>query len=534
MTSIANPQTACQPLYGTPRSPERPTLGRRLTEVSRRLGKPLLPHQQQIMDVAFEIDPETGYLAYDEVVLIGGRQGTGKSESLLDVMTYRCTGFDDALALWVREELGHDVVAPGPQRVIYAAQNADEGRLKWRDMHVPRIQASEYADQVLPRLQANREAMMWANGSMWLPVSTTAKTGGTGDTTDCPVVDEAWAQKDMGLEVSMYPTMATRPWAQAWVASMIPGLSRTLPGTWPFLAKKREIGRARVKAGTRHGTAMFDFAAGESLSDVDPYDPAVWWSCIPCLGYTMQESRVRSFAEKMDLQDFAAEFLSIEPTGTGPPKWTAIKKQTWMDLHDPNSVISGGTPFRGDRALAIEFNEERTAAWIGAAGRRADGHWHVEIIEPGGLVPQNVVGIEWVLERVLELVKRWKPSCVVIARDRPAASLIVPLRAAGVTVLDVGPADTAAACGRFYDATGEGATDDASSRDVAAPWVGVFHLGQYELDGSLAVARKYDHGQGAFTFVKRGATGIYPLYTVILAMHGQELKGRRRPKSAVY
>src|SRR5690606_39326101 len=59
----------CPPRWATPRSPDRPTLGPRVAEVAAQLGTPLMPWQQYVVDVALELDPETGQLAYREVVL---------------------------------------------------------------------------------------------------------------------------------------------------------------------------------------------------------------------------------------------------------------------------------------------------------------------------------------------------------------------------------------------------------------------------------------------------------------------------------
>jgi hypothetical protein len=46
------------------------------------------------------------------------------------------------------------------------------------------------------------------------------------------------------------------------------------------------------------------------------------------------------------------------------------------------------------------------------------------------------------------------------------------------------------------------------------------------LNRALAVARKFDLGGGAFTFVKKSAgASLSPLYCVALAMLGFEVKG---------
>jgi hypothetical protein len=465
-----------------------------VAELAAMMGRPFMPHQAYMADVALEIDPVTGLLAYSEVVLIGPRQVTGKTEWLLPMMTHRCVGFEHA----------------GPQRVMYTAQTATDARSKWRDVHQPRLKAArQLRRRFVPRLRQNAEAFVWNNGSMWSPGSTTGKTGGTGDTLDLGVIDEAWSRPDNRTELGMRPAMLTRPWSQLIIASMIPGLSRALPGTWPYLKHKRQVGRARVEAGVRHGTALFDFSAADGL---DPGDPATWWSCMPGLGRTVQESRVAQDYGAMDLVDFCAEYLGWEPVET-TPRWTLIRESTWEQLKDPASQITG-TP-----ALALEISEDRQHGTIAAAGRRADGNWHVEVLEPGHRVPAGVQGTAWMLPRALELVDKHEPCTVVIDPRRPAASLIVPLRNADVDVLTPNQGDIAGACGRFYDATGDGEDEEDDG-------VRVFHLGQSELALSLAGAKRLATGEGGFTFVKRGsAANLTFLYGAVLAMHGVDVKG---------
>jgi hypothetical protein len=482
----------------------------------------LMPHQQLIADVTHEIDPETGLLAYDEVVIIGPRQVTGKTELLLPVMTYRCTAFDRALAEWSRREFGKtpfEVPDPGPQSVLYTAQTSDEARKKWRRTHVARLDKSPYKRDYHVTLQRNQELIAWRNGSAWSPASTTGKTSGTGDTVDLPVLDEAWAQ-DFRTEIGLRPTMLTRWWRQMWLTSMIPGLSRAQPGSWPYLKHKREVGRARVEADMRRGMAFFDFAAAPGM---DPRDPATWWSCMPGLGRTATVAAVQSDCDAMDPVDFGAEYLGIEPLASAP-RWTLIRRETWAGLCDPLSRIEGA------RAFAVEIAEDRKSACIAVAGRRGDGQWHVEIVEPGLRVASGAAGVEWVEPRLLELVKDWKPCTVVVNPARPAASLIVPLKNRGVDVTTPNLREVAGACGRFFDATGETATPECPQTS----WV--FHLPQPELERSLAGAMPLDVGEGLFVFVKKGSPGplIY-LNSCVSAMHGVDVKGSTVvPRSKVW
>lgn len=469
-----------------------------------------MPHQRLIFDVAFEIDPDTGLLAYDQVIVIGPRQGTGKTEILFPVMTHRCVAFDDELARWSRREFGHEVPLPGPQRVVYTAQTADDARKKWRDVHHARLQRSPYRRDYTARLQQNQETFFWRNGSTWSPASTTGKTGGTGDTIDWWGIDEAWSRLDSRTELGLSPATLTRWWQQGWVTSMVPGLSRAAPGTWPYLKAKMDLGVAQVQAGVNHGTAFFLFGAPP---DADPADPRTWYAAMPGLGITVPERAVRSKFDQMDLVDFCAEFLSWPPLAAAP-RWTLLSRETWQGLLDQQSRIDG------TRAFAPCITEDRRQACIGVAGRRADGQWHVEIVEPGLRVAPGVSGIEWLQPRLFELLKDWKPCTTVVNPARPEASLIVPLRNAGFDVTTPNQREVAGACGRFFDATGEAASEERPQTS----WV--HHLGQPELDRSLASARMLDVGEGSFVFVKKGAPGeLIHLNSVVLAMHGVELKG---------
>jgi hypothetical protein len=58
--------TDCPPLYATPRDPTRETLGAAVAEVAETLGTPLTPWQCQAADLAMELDPQMGLLAYGE------------------------------------------------------------------------------------------------------------------------------------------------------------------------------------------------------------------------------------------------------------------------------------------------------------------------------------------------------------------------------------------------------------------------------------------------------------------------------------
>ena len=62
----------CQ--YGTRRRPDRVTLGHEVAAVAAKFDITLKPWQRYVADVALEVDPVTGTLAYDTVSLSVGRR----------------------------------------------------------------------------------------------------------------------------------------------------------------------------------------------------------------------------------------------------------------------------------------------------------------------------------------------------------------------------------------------------------------------------------------------------------------------------
>lgn len=499
-------------------------MGPAIGKVARALGNPPLPHQQYMYDVIGELDPETGVFAYQDITMVGPRQVTGKTEFLLPHMVWRCMGLGKAVADYARQEFGVDVPDPGPQRVMYTAQRAEDARQKWRDVHIERIKASplraEWAKP--PRLRLAAEAMFWRNGSVWVPGSTTGKSAGTGDQLDEGVIDEAWAQTDGSTEIGMRPTMLTRPWRQLLRASMVPGLSRVPPDKWAYLRQKMSAGRNKVEADLRSGSAYFEWSAPESA---DPADEDVWWNCMPALGYTVPIRNVRSDFGDLDLIDFMAEYLGIWPTGD-LPMWTTIGEHTWRDL-----IHSG--QYEEPIALGLEATPELTAASIGMAAQMETGadptgrDVHVELIDRRS-------GVNWLVEATLSLC-RTQPVCAIgIDRNGPLAGIVRPLtRAAEEQKLDItivgardretgtgvglNSAEWSAACAQFYNMTGEH-DDDQQAEDEPVTLRRVHHIGQADLDAAVGGVVRHYHGDRWRWHRTASSVDVTPLGAVTAAL----------------
>jgi phage terminase large subunit-like protein len=203
--------------------------------IAEMLGKPLMPWQRHVVDVAYEIDPATGLLAYREIRLTVPRQ-SGKSTLMVSAMAHRCVA------------MGAD------QRVGYTAQTGRDARQRWDDEHVPMLQRSSLANRMRVSRGVGNEKIRWQNGSLWSLLATT-ETAGHGSQLDLGVIDEAFALADDRLEQAMKPAMVTRTQPQLWIVSTA-GTNESL-----YLNEKVDDGRLRAAAGQTSSVAYFEWSA---------------------------------------------------------------------------------------------------------------------------------------------------------------------------------------------------------------------------------------------------------------------------------
>jgi hypothetical protein len=389
----------CPPRWGTPRHPDRPSLGPKLWKVMERLGAPPMPWQKYVSDVALEIDPATGLFAHREVGISVSRQ-QGKTELCLAAQVHR------ALA-WQR------------QNIVYAAQTRGMARQRWEDEFWEKIAASELARRARIRKSNGNEAILWPATRSKMGITANTEKAGHGPPLDLGFIDEAFAHEDDRLEQAFSPAMLTRKMAQLWWASA----GGTQKSVW--LNKKRAIGRELIEQlweqGTRPAAAYFEWYATE---DMDRSDPATWYATLPALGYTVTEDVIRAELEKMDPSEFDRAYLNRTRKPT-PPVDPNVPKKTWPGLVDTQSRPTH------DVAFAIDVSQDRSYASIGVASKRDDGLVHVEVVA-------RRPGTDWVVPAMVKLHALWKPVAVAIASSgAPAGSLIDDLIAAGIDV----PAD---------------------------------------------------------------------------------------------
>ena len=454
----------CPPLYATPRDPARKTLGGAVARVAAQLGTPLMPWQRRVADVAMEVDPATGLLAYGEVDLTVPRQ-QGKTTLELAVLVHRCR-------TWPRS------------RALYSAQSRLQAHKKWEDEHVATLKASPYAGEFDVRYQRGDEAVRWANGSLH-GITAPGEKAGHSEVLDLAVVDEAWAHEDSRLEQGLSPTMVTRPQPQLWVVSTA-GTYRSA-----YLRAKVERGRARTSLHTsasNSAVAYFEWSAAEGA---DPADPRTWRGCMPALGRTITEARIAAEFERLELADFCRAYLNWWPSEI-PADWLVISEADWQALADADSAAVDPVAF------AADVTPERSHAAIAVAGLRPDGLGHAEVVD-------HRPGTGWVVGRLVELHQRWQPCALVVDDTGPAGSLIAPLEAAGLEVVKPTARGMAHAAGDLFDAVAE-----RRVRYVPRP----------ALDAAVAGAQQRPLGDG-WAWARKGlSTDICPLVAVSLARWG--------------
>jgi len=377
-----------------------------------------MPWQQHVVDVALEIDPDTGLLVYREVDLAVPRQ-QAKTTTMLTISALRATRF-------------------GPrQNIVYTAQSRKAALAKWRDEHVPVLEASKFGKQAAFELRKSNgsEAVVWRNGSLY-GIDAATETAGHGPTLDLAQIDEAWAHEDDRGEQAMAPAMITRPSAQLWVASTA-GNARS-KYWW------RKVLAGRSSYATSPSTAYFEWSADD---DEDPQDPATWRRCMPALGHTVTEATIAAELArakrggKLDLflRAYLNRWVEIPVLEEGGAR--VIPLEWWDGCIDARSKVAAG------RVFAVDLTPDRGTAAIVAVGDSSRGGTHVETVDhrPGE-------GSDWVVTRLCELASRWETRAIAAHVNGPVGSLETALRAAfGVDFQAINDKELSQGCGAIHD-----------------------------------------------------------------------------------
>lgn len=447
----------------------------------RKLHRPLLPWQRYVADVALEIDPATGLLAYGVVGVTVPRQ-SGKTTGLLfAVLVARCAEWGER------------------QMAVYTAQDGASATRKFENDFVEILAASTYVEGVdyTKRIGNNRPRILFTKTRSQLWPSPTESSSGHGDSLDMPALDEIWEHKTADVDQGFTPPMVTRPEPQKWLLSTA-GDHRSV-----YLKNKREAGRAAVEADSGFDMAWFEWGADEEW---DVTDRRLWWYYMPALGHTQTEKAMATQLADLKPEGFRRAFGNIdteleeaEPGPISPEAWTAARIEP-EEVGELERIVGG-----------IDVSPDRTEASIGVAAARRDGGYLVELVDARE-------GTRWIPARVLEVAARQGIRSWAIDPRSPAGSLIPDLEALGITI------EPAECRGRRCSHVGHiikvSASDYARASGALVdrvPTGELFHIGQLELDDAVAGAKTKASSDAWYWDRKRPECNITPLVAVTLA-----------------
>lgn len=496
----AHRRSPAQPRFCTPRNPARESLGHELVDVIVMLGFDPLPWQRQVADVVLELDAD-GDLVYREVVLVLPRR-SGKTVLLLALRVWRAL---KGAQRWGARQ--HSAYVIGTAKYPFAMD-------LFKEEELPVLQASRVGRHVKPILTLNKEGLRWRNGSRHSILAAT-KNAGHSMGIDQVEIDEAFKVPDGRLEEGFGPAMLTRRSPQMWIVSAIGDLTdEATPSAW--LWGKVEAGRMRCVAieealaagrdAPVYASAYFEWSAPE---DADPYDPEVWWSTHPAMGYTVDEKALRGELEVRSPRTFMRAYLCIWPAKRLHAR--IVPEDVWRShAHFEPEPRSEAAQFVGPLVLAVDASSGLGSTSLVVAGRRADGDPQVEVVK-------RADGAVWAPVAIAKLVRAHRCS-VVMSKQSPAAALLPELARVEIRD-DAGEVEATVAV----------EVEQLSTEDVfraAELWVLQFtagsarHIGQSSLDVAVDVAVKRFFGQQRrFAFEPAEAGGdVSPLRAASLAL----------------
>ncbi len=233
----------------------------------------------------------------------------------------------------------------------------------------------------------------------------------------------------------------------------------------------------------------------------DRDDPRAWAKSNPAFGTRIRLDHFRKELAAMSAAAFDRELLGV---GDWPPEeeaWEIVTEEAWAAcaMPDPGGAVR-------PLAFAWDVAEDLASATIASCWDRPDpeGGASRAVLEiPRGCSRE---GVAWVIPRLLELRKKWRPLAICGPTNGPGASLLDDAEKAGLEILKAGSADEAAALALFRTKVKER---------------GIIHLGREQapaMHAAIASATTRDVGDGGKALKRRDAeTDISPGTAPVLA-----------------
>lgn len=305
-------------------------------------------------------------------------------------------------------------------------------------------------------------------------------------------LDEAMRLTDIA---ALLPTLSAQPNPQLWYYSSSPLPKMESDILRRICLRGRRAARGQAK---EPRLAYFEHCAaadpGEKPNvdeDSDEFQEwlAAWRQALaeanPALGIRLTEEFCETERGAMTHEEFLRERLGIYPEEvTGEP---VFDEKDWKACSDLASKLAG------PMILTFEVSPDGRRTAIGSAGPSSITGTHVEVIE-------NRAGTGWVVDRLIALRDKHKPTAVVCNPNGESAGLLPECERKKLDVLHCKGPDFTQACG------------DAKIAIENHRWR---HIDQASLTAAVTGAGKRITGD-AWVFDRRGVLDISPLIAVVL------------------
>jgi hypothetical protein len=172
--------------------------------------------------------------------------------------------------------------------------------------------------------------------------------------------------------------------------------------------------------------------------------------------------------------------------------WQILSEDIWFACVDERSRIDGPVH------LALDVTPSRAMSSLCAAGLRADGKIHVEVVG-------NRAGTSWVLDWFGQGDRVAKYGSVTIDPVSAAGSLAGDLRRLGLQVNEISARQMATGCGKFFDGVVDGS---------------LVHINQVAFNTAVAGSKRRTLGDAWAWHRRDTSTDVSPLVGCTLAMLG--------------
>lgn len=417
------------------------------------VGYDLDPWQEWVLTEGCGIRPNGKWASFENTIIISRQNGKSAIFEVRELAGMYLLGEDLII------HTAHEVKTSQEQFLRISNSVLQNPALSKRLKGKPRASHGEEAIELLPT-----PTLILGAGSRWVHKSVSsrlrflARSRGSarGFTCNCLIYDEAMILSAESVGASM-PTMSAVPNSQMWLGGsagmadseqLARSRRRILHDSQDLFGAEWSIvpHTANCPVSREHGRASNNFVVCDKHDDRD--DPVSWAKANPAFGYRLSSEFTKNEMVTLSVTEFDRERLAVGEWPVEDAAWKVVSEDLFRSLTQENP---GSIPAAGQLAFALDVDDDAANATIAISWLHRDGFQFIEI-------PKNCSrpGTSWVVDRLKQLVEKYRPLAIVAPRTGPAAGLGDDLEKLwpkhhrfGSKLIRPGPADEAAAFAWF-------------------------------------------------------------------------------------